>query len=249
MGRTSSPRLLSRRHRQRSGPTSPAWTERPPTTSGVPTPRSRRTSTTGLTPPRTSPTPSDATRSSPPLRGPRHQGSACRRSRRAKRSVVASLLRSPWPCLSAGCVEGDRGTDERLERVRVHLLPLTDVDRAPCVPVEARVEELGRVLQRSPLGERELHDGLVRLAGADDPAVRPNRGARVGPFGPLPLLHDFRVCLFDELAHPAQGLPAPVLELGDSLVNQRRCRLALGRNRLCHVLLLTLPDAPPRGIE
>src|SRR5580765_7529176 len=64
-----------------------------------------------------------------------------------------SSLRSPWPCLSAGCIEGDRGTDERLERARVDLLPLMDVNRAPCVPVEARVEKLGRVLQRTPLGE------------------------------------------------------------------------------------------------
>src|SRR3984893_19368301 len=83
------------------------------------------------------------------------------------------LLRAPWPCLSAGCIEGDRGTDERLERARVDLLPLTDVDCAPCVPLEARVEELCRVLPRSPFGERELHDGLVRLASADDSVVRP----------------------------------------------------------------------------
>src|SRR5204863_6958785 len=32
------------------------------------------------------------------------------------------LLRSPWRCLSAGCVEGDRGAHERLERVCVDLL-------------------------------------------------------------------------------------------------------------------------------
>src|SRR5215475_1273077 len=121
-----------------------------------------------------------------------------------------SLLRSPWPSLSAGRIEGDRGTNERLERARVDLLPLMDVNRAPCVPVEARVEELGRVLQRSPLGEGQLHYRLVRLAGADDPVVRPYGSAH-----PLPLLDDVRVCLFDELAHPAQGLPAPVAELGD----------------------------------
>src|SRR5919201_1625988 len=122
-----------------------------------------------------------------------------------------SLLRSPWPCLSAGCIEGDRGTDERLERAHVDLLPLMDVNRAPCVPVEARVEELGRVLQRSPLEEGQFHYRLVRLAGADDPVVRP-----YGSAPPLPLLHDVRVCLFDELAHPAQGLATPVPKLGDS---------------------------------
>src|SRR5262245_51571468 len=82
-----------------------------------------------------------------------------------ERCESRSLLRSPWPwpCLSAGCIEGDRGTDERLERTRFDLLPLMDVNRAPYVPVEARVEELGRVLQRSPLGEGQLHDRLVRL--------------------------------------------------------------------------------------
>src|SRR5215510_7683515 len=152
------------------------------------------------------------------------------------RSESRSLLRSPWPYLSDGCIEGGCGTDERLECARVDLLPLMDVNRAPYVPVEARVEELGRVLQRSALGEGQLHYRLVRLAGADDPVVRPYGSAH-----PLPLLDDVRVCLFDELAHPAQGLPAPVAALGDSFVDQLRCRLALGRTRLFHVL--KLPDS------
>src|SRR5262249_8068685 len=153
-----------------------------------------------------------------------------------KPSRTCRLLRSPWPCLSDGGIEGDRGPDERLARARVDLLPLMDVHRAPDVPVEARVEELGWVLQRSPLGEGQLHSRLVRLAGADDPVVRPDGSAH-----PLPLLHNVRVCLFDERAHPAQGLPAPVSELGDASVNQLRGRLALGRTRLFHGLLLKLP--------
>jgi len=33
----------------------------------------------------------------------------------------------------------------------------------------------------------------------------------------LPLLDDLRVGLLDELAHSAEGLPAPVPEFGDSL--------------------------------
>src|SRR5215471_10692934 len=154
------------------------------------------------------------------------------------RSECHSLLRSSWPCLAAGGIEGSRGTDERLECARIDLLPLMDVNRAPYVPVEARVEELGRVLQRSPLQEGQLHYRLVRLAGADDPVVRPYGSAH-----PLPLLLAVRVCLFDELAHLVQGLPAPVPELGDSFVNQLRCRLALGRTRLFHVLLLKLPNS------
>src|SRR5262249_12469323 len=104
-----------------------------------------------------------------------------------------------------------------------------DVKRAPYVSVEARVEELGRVLQRSPLGEGQLHCRLVGFAGADDPVVRPHGST------PLPLLDDVRIRLLDELAHPAQGPPAPIREPGDSLVNQRRCRLTLGRTRLFHV--------------
>src|SRR5438105_14533311 len=84
-----------------------------------------------------------------------------------------NLLRSPWLPLCAGCIEGDGGTDERLERDGVDLLPLMDVNRAPYVPVEARVEEFGGVFQRSPFGEGQLHDRFVRFAGANDPVVRP----------------------------------------------------------------------------
>src|SRR5262245_60685748 len=106
---------------------------------------------------------------------------------------------------SGGRVGRDRRPDQRLEGVLVDLLALVDVDRPPDVPVEARVEELGRVLQGSPLGERELHYGLVRLTGADDAVVRPDRGPH-----PLPLLDDGRVRFLDELAHPAEGLAAPI---------------------------------------
>src|SRR5205814_7111607 len=164
------------------------------------------------------------------------------RARRASATVIPRLLRSPWPCLSAGRTEGDRGTDERLERARVDLLPFMDVDRAPCVPLEARVEELRRVLQRSPFGERELHDGLVRLASADDSVVLPCGSARVRRLHPLHFLDDVRVCLLDELAHPAQGLPAPVPELGDSLRDELRCRRILAHARCFHVRILAVRE-------
>jgi hypothetical protein len=45
--------------------------------------------------------------------------------------------------------------------------------------------------------------------------VRPNRSAH-----PLPLLDDIRVCFLDELAHSAEGFPAPVSEFGDSVLMQ-----------------------------
>src|SRR5258708_23961428 len=44
--------------------------------------------------------------------------------------------------LSARSIESDGRADERLERVRVNLLTLVNVDGAPGVPVKARVEAL-----------------------------------------------------------------------------------------------------------
>src|SRR5205814_8726204 len=85
-----------------------------------------------------------------------------------------------------------------------------------------------------------LHGILVRFAGADDAVVRPYRSARILQFHPLPLLDDVRVGLLDELAHSAERCPAPVAELGDSLRDQLRCRLAWARARLFHVLTLDM---------
>src|SRR5205814_4124686 len=78
-------------------------------------------------------------------------------------------------------------------------------------------------------------DILIGLASADDAVVRPDRCAGIGGFDPLPLLDDIRVCLLHELAHSAQGLPAPVSELGDSLRDELRGRPVLARLRLLHV--------------
>ena len=47
-------------------------------------------------------------------------------------------------------VERDCLAHERLERGRVNGFALMDVDRAPDVPLETRVEEAGRILQRRP---------------------------------------------------------------------------------------------------
>ena len=83
-----------------------------------------------------------------------------------------------------GAVEGDRLTDERLERGLVERFSFMDVDGAADVSLEARVEETGRVFQRRAIGEGQFHGVLVGLAGADDPVMRPDRGR------PLPLLDD-----------------------------------------------------------
>src|SRR5205809_3007206 len=137
----------------------------------------------------------------------------------------------------ARTVEGDRLANERLEGGLVNFFSFVDVDRAAYVSVETRVEETGRILQRRALGEGKLHDILVGFASADDAVVRPNRSAH-----PLPLLDDVRVCFLDELAHPAEGFPAPVPEFGNSFRDELRCRLALARARLFHVLILEVPD-------
>src|SRR5207302_1738850 len=139
----------------------------------------------------------------------------------------------------ARTVEGDRLANERLESGLVNFFSFVDIDRAACVSVETRVEETGRILQRRALEEGQLHDILVGFASADDAVVRPNRSAH-----PLPLLDDVRVCFLDELAHSAEGFPAPVPEFGDSSRDELRCRLALARARLFHVLILEVPGYP-----
>src|SRR5450631_369481 len=137
----------------------------------------------------------------------------------------------------ARTVEGDRSANERLEGGLVNFFSFVDVDRAAYVSVETRVEETGRILQGRALGEGKLHDTFVGFASADDAIVRPNRSAH-----PLPLLDDVRVCCLDELAHSAEGFPAPVPEFGDSVRDEFRCRLALARTRLFHVLILEVPE-------
>src|SRR5207247_11319874 len=127
----------------------------------------------------------------------------------------------------------DRLANQRLEGGRVNFFSFVDVDRAAYVSVETRVEETGWILQRRALGEGKLHDILVGFASADDAVVRPSRSAH-----PLPLLDDVRVCFLDELPHSAEGFPAPVPEFGDSFRDEPRCRLALARARLFHVLIL-----------
>src|SRR5438093_3684678 len=151
-------------------------------------------------------------------------------------------LRFPRRFRLARTVEGDRLANERPEGGLVNFFSFVDVDRAAYVSVETRVEETGRILQRRALGEGKLYDILVGFASADDAVVRPNRSAH-----PLPLLDDVRVGFLDELAHSAEGFPAPVPEFGDSFRDELRCRLALARTRLFHVLILERGSAVARG--
>ena len=113
-------------------------------------------------------------------------------------------------------VERNRLKNERLEGDPVNFLPFVDVNRAACVAVETGVEETGRVRQRRALGEGQLHIVFVGFARAEDAVVRPDWRAGFGGCDPLPFLDHVRVCLLDELAHPAKRFSAPVCEGGDS---------------------------------
>src|SRR5688572_17844379 len=73
------------------------------------------------------------------------------------------------PLLRRSGILRHRGLNERLERGRVDLLPLLDVDRPARVAFQAGIEEARWVGDAGSLGERELYDLLVRLSGADDP--------------------------------------------------------------------------------
>src|SRR3954468_1955838 len=57
-------------------------------------------------------------------------------------------------------------SNQLLEGADVHALALVDVDGAADVSVQARVEEAGGVLQGGAMGEGQLHDLRVGLAGA-----------------------------------------------------------------------------------
>src|SRR5436190_15499082 len=102
-------------------------------------------------------------------------------------------LRSGGSASGFGRVQGDGGADEGLQRLLVYLLALVEVDGTPRVPLETRVEEAGGILESRPFGEGHLHDVLVGLARADDPAVRPD-----GNPSPLPLLDDLGIRFLDE---------------------------------------------------
>src|SRR2546425_7878731 len=97
---------------------------------------------------------------------------------------------------------GHRGLHERLERARVDLLPFVDVDRPSRVAFQAGIEEARWVWDPGPPGERELHDLRVRLPGADNPVVRPDRSAH-----PLPLLGHLRVGFQDQRPMRARVSP------------------------------------------
>src|SRR5437016_14171817 len=106
-----------------------------------------------------------------------------------------------------------------------------EIDGATGVAFKAGVQQSLRVRDRSALEESQLHDALVRLAGADLSTVRPNRNA-----SPLPLLDHLRVGLFDESADMGERLAPPVVQFLDPRVDQPRRGFALGRCALFHIV-------------
>src|SRR5258705_2104974 len=134
-----------------------------------------------------------------------------------------------WSLLRADGVSGSShrrvqchgGANERLQRLFINLVALMEIDGTPGVAFEAGVEEACRVLQRGALGEGHLHDVLIRLTGADDTRVRPNRNP-----SPLPLLDHCGVGLLDENSNSSERLAPPITQLLDSRIDQPRRRVS-----------------------
>jgi hypothetical protein len=119
-------------------------------------------------------------------------------------------------------VQLDCSADYLLEGRFIDLDALMQIDGAPCVAIQAGIEDTLRVFDRSALRESQLYMSLIGFAGADDPAVTPDWNSP-----PLPFFGNLRVCLCDQLADVGKRLAAPVAELCDSLGDQLRRRFAL----------------------
>src|ERR1700685_3077566 len=131
-------------------------------------------------------------------------------------------LRLRWILALALEIERHGGADEILQSRLVDLVAFVDVDGAPDIALEARVEKRPRILQRRALGECHLDHVLVRLSRTDDAGMREDRSSRRGRFYPLPFFDDLRVRFVYDLAHFRQRLPAPVSKVFDLLVNECR---------------------------
>src|SRR5258708_29230549 len=109
------------------------------------------------------------------------------------------------------------GEDEIFQSTLINFVALEKIDRSPRVASEARVEELVRIWEASPVGKGKLHLIFVRVADRDHSVVRPHWASH-----PLPFLGYLPVGLKDGLADTGERLPAPVCESCDQLVNTFR---------------------------
>ena len=89
-----------------------------------------------------------------------------------------------------------------------------EIDGAAGVALETGVEEAGRVVKRSALGEGQLYSAFVGLARADDPVLLPHRNPT-----PLHRFDHIGQGLPDERPHPRQRLAAPVVQVLDVRVD------------------------------
>ena len=119
--------------------------------------------------------------------------------------------------LQMGAVVRDRGLDEAPERRLVQPVLLEDVDRAPGVPVEARVEHVVGVGKVGPVAEGTLHLLLVRVGHANHSVAGPD-----GRPHPLPVLRHGRVGLQHDPSDRGEHRAPPVGDAGDVLVNPLR---------------------------
>ena len=135
------------------------------------------------------------------------------------------LLRSrPRPRAGLGRVQCHGGANERLQRLLVDRVALMEIDGAARVAFEAGVEEAGRILQRSTLGEGHLHGGPVRLAGADHSVVVPHRHST-----PLPFLDHVAVGPPDQCPDPGERFAPPIAEFLDPRIDQSGRGVACAR--------------------
>jgi len=89
------------------------------------------------------------------------------------------------------------------------------------VSVKTGVEQSIRILQGSAFSERHLDVVLVSFSSADDAIMGPDGDScRITRFPPLHLFDNFRVRLLDELAHPPQSFPAPIIQYTNVLTDQ-----------------------------
>src|SRR5690606_34219771 len=135
----------------------------------------------------------------------------------------------------------DGGLNERNEGAFIDRFTLAYINRPAHIAFKACIEDMSRVIERRAMGESQLHDLLVSLAGADDAVMRPDRDTE-----PFPLLHHVGIGLPYERAHSGKRLAAPVAKFGDAPVNKLRsivvaCHEIPPSRQIRHFLSLTRP--------
>ena len=107
--------------------------------------------------------------------------------------------------LLAGGIERDSRADERLERVRVDLLTLMNVDRAPYLPSRLELNSFGGSFREAPLKKVSFTIDLYVSHRADAALVGPYRRPH-----PFPLFHNIRVASLMRVRILVSVSPPPV---------------------------------------